>query len=269
MTTTTRPVPVRGRRRRADAWRAVATLLVVVAAVAIATRAPDEPAVPSAPPPEEPAWDGTAPSGGSDEPTDPAAASRTGPGQQAPESGQVTFVYDGDTVEVAGLGTIRIIGIDTPEAGRCGADEARAALNDLALNKIATLTPGKGENADRYGRLLRYVDVGGIDTGRTLIADGLAVARYDSRDGYGPHPREADYVSLDLGTPPLDGCGATTARTLVAAPPAAANTGGPAGSEPWTQPGPDLADIGHPVRITGPDYHRLDRDHDGWGCEDW
>ena len=42
-------------------------------------------------------------------------------------------------------------------------------------------------------------------------------------------------------------------------------------SQPWNQPGPDLdcADIGHKVRITGPDYHNLDRDGDGWGCESY
>lgn len=34
-------------------------------------------------------------------------------------------------------------------------------------------------------------------------------------------------------------------------------------------PGPDLDcnDIGHPVRVEGPDYHGLDRDNDGIGCE--
>ncbi|HZK04654.1 MAG TPA: hypothetical protein VFC82_02270 [Actinomycetaceae bacterium] len=42
-------------------------------------------------------------------------------------------------------------------------------------------------------------------------------------------------------------------------------------TEPWNQPGPDLdcSDIRQMVRITGPDYHRLDRDGDGWGCESY
>ncbi len=41
--------------------------------------------------------------------------------------------------------------------------------------------------------------------------------------------------------------------------------------EPWNRPGPDLdcVDIGHSVRITGPDYHNLDRDGDGIGCESY
>ena len=41
------------------------------------------------------------------------------------------------------------------------------------------------------------------------------------------------------------------------------------GAEVWNLPGPDLdcSDIGHPVTITGPDYHGLDADGDGIGCE--
>jgi endonuclease YncB( thermonuclease family) len=44
----------------------------------------------------------------------------------------------------------------------------------------------KSENKDRYGRLLRYVrNPSGRDLGTVLIRRGLAVARYDARDGYG------------------------------------------------------------------------------------
>lgn len=41
--------------------------------------------------------------------------------------------------------------------------------------------------------------------------------------------------------------------------------------EPWNSPGPDLdcPDIGRRVFITGPDYHGLDRDGDGVGCESY
>ena len=46
---------------------------------------------------------------------------------------------------------------------------------------------------------------------------------------------------------------------------------GSSSSEPWNSPGPDLdcSDIRRKVRITGPDYHRLDADGDGWGCESY
>jgi hypothetical protein len=31
----------------------------------------------------------------------------------------------------------------------------------------------------------------------------------------------------------------------------------------------DCPDIGFRVRVKGPDTYRLDRDHDGWGCESY
>jgi hypothetical protein len=35
----------------------------------------------------------------------------------------------------------------------------------------------------------------------------------------------------------------------------------------WNGEDLDCADVGHPVRVTGPDPHRLDPDDDGVGCE--
>ena len=60
-------------------------------------------------------------------------------------------------------------------------------------------------------------------------------------------------------------------RDAQAAAAAAAVEPEPAALEPWNMPGPDLdcADIGKKVWISGIDYHRLDRDGDGWGCESY
>ncbi len=187
----------------------------------------------------------------------------------------VNRVVDGDTVDVSGFGRVRVKGIDAPEVGECGHDEATERLAQLVLGRQVSLVPGGRDDRDRYDRLLRYLDLGGTDAGRDLIGAGLAVARYDSRDGYGAHPREGDYIRLDVQAPN---------KTCPAAlPPAAASQPAPspkpapapkaaAGSaEPWNQPGPDLdcADIRRKVRITGPDYHRLDADGDGWGCDSY
>ena len=123
----------------------------------------------------------------------------------ATPTGVVSNVVDGDTVDVDGVGRIRVIGIDTPERGACGYDSATLAMAALVLGETVTLVPGATSDTDRYGRLLRYVDVGATDAGLTLIEDGWAIARYDSRDGYGGHPREAQYVAADEDTPDL-GC---------------------------------------------------------------
>ncbi len=130
------------------------------------------------------------------------------------EVGVVERVVDGDTIDVTGVGRIRVIGIDTPERGDCGHDSATAAMSALVLGERVTLVAGAADDADRYGRLLRYVDVdeggggvgaGPVDAGLALIEEGWAIARYDSRDGYGRHPREDAYVTADLEAADL-GC---------------------------------------------------------------
>ncbi len=137
----------------------------------------------------------------------PGASQTTPPAEQGTGSvsGVVTNVVDGDTIDVAGAGRIRVIGIDTPERGACGFESATLAMAALVNGREVALVPGAVDDVDRYGRLLRYVDVGAVDAGLSLIDDGWAIARYDSRDGYGRHPREDAYVAADRAAPDL-GC---------------------------------------------------------------
>jgi endonuclease YncB( thermonuclease family) len=115
-------------------------------------------------------------------------------------TGVVTKVVDGDTIDVDGV-RVRIIGIDTPERGECGYDLATEAMAALVDGRTVTLTSVYGkDDTDRYGRLLRYVDRGTTDAGLSMINEGLAIARYDSRDGYGAHPREERYIAADDAT---------------------------------------------------------------------
>ena len=108
----------------------------------------------------------------------------------------VTRVIDGDTLELGSGQDVRLVGIDTPEVGECGYDKAAANLAYLVAGKQVRLTRSD-EDRDRYGRLLRYVNVGDVDAGLRLIKNGLAIARYDSRDGYGYHRREPVYIAAD------------------------------------------------------------------------
>jgi len=110
----------------------------------------------------------------------------------------VSRVVDGDTVEIASGAHVRIIGIDTPERGSCGYDEATAALRRMVEGRqVELVDPGSVQDRDAYDRLLRYVDVAGEDAGFAQVRAGRATARYDSRDGYDPHPREDRYRAAD------------------------------------------------------------------------
>lgn len=118
------------------------------------------------------------------------------------ESVTVTRVIDGDTVEIDTGEHVRLIGIDTPERGECGYTRARRALTRMLEGERVVLeNPGSVDDKDRYDRLLRYVDdTFGDDAGLEMIDRGLAVARYDSVDGYDEHPRESEYRAADVVT---------------------------------------------------------------------
>lgn len=206
----------------------------------------------------------------------------------------VTDIVDGDTLDVVGPAgdeeRVRIVGIDTPERGECGYAEAADALAGLVLGHDVELVSGAVDDRDAYGRLLRYVDVQGTDAGLTLIEAGLAIARYDSRDGYGRHPREDDYVAADAATPhrcavPLPSPTAAPAPVppddgsdgTAAANPWGADTCHPA-YDPCVPPPSAVGDLDCPdIRAAYPggvsvdpahgDPHRLDGDGDGHGCE--
>jgi micrococcal nuclease len=98
---------------------------------------------------------------------------------QAPETQvTVTRVIDGDTIEVSLAGTIckvRYIGIDTPELGEPGADEATEANRQLVEGEDVRLEKDISET-DKYGRLLRYVYVGDTFVNAELVKYGLAWA---------------------------------------------------------------------------------------------
>ncbi len=163
----------------------------------------------------------------------------------------VTNVVDGDTLDLDNGERVRLVGIDTPEKGRCGADEATFVLAALTLNKTVTLEPSD-EDRDKYGRLLRYVLVDGVDAGGQLLAQGYAIPRYNSTDGNGLHPREAEYAALAQPSPVV----CTPATTVAPA------------SVFYKNCDAVRAAGAAPIHPGDPGFQsKFDRDGDGVGCE--
>jgi micrococcal nuclease len=129
------------------------------------------------------------------------------------ETGEVTRVVDGDTIEVRltgrvdgpGVGeariggsySVRLIGIDTPESAKpnspieCFGRESSAAAKALLEGSSVKLVKDV-EETDRYDRLLRYVYVGHELANARLVINGYAAAYT-----YPPNVRHADlFVEL-------------------------------------------------------------------------
>lgn len=92
----------------------------------------------------------------------------------------VLRVWDGDSVRIgfgAGSERLRLANIDAPEIdGQCNAEIERARLSKA---RLAQLLRGREvviarEGVDRHGRTLATLQVGGIDVGEVLVAEGLA-----------------------------------------------------------------------------------------------
>ncbi|MBI3336573.1 thermonuclease family protein [Candidatus Peregrinibacteria bacterium] len=87
---------------------------------------------------------------------------------------QVLAVVDGDTI-ITTIGTVRLIGIDTPEKGECGYQEATEKLTALVDGKDVNLVPDSlNQDRDKYGRYLRYVESDGRDVGEVLLKENYA-----------------------------------------------------------------------------------------------
>lgn len=220
-----------------------------------------------------------------------AAASSPAGSTPAAETGLVVVaVVDGDTVRVRPAGSdtvqrVRLIGIDAPETGTCEAAAATTALEMLVLNRSVTLTMGgDGEDLDPYGRALRYVDTTDGDAGLALLNGGHVIARYDSRDGYGRHDLEDNYIAADAASPALAcSVGPSTITELPPTPVAPlvgadADRTHPDSGPTTTSRDPDAASYPNctaaraagaaPLYAGAPGYSaELDRDGDGVACE--
>jgi micrococcal nuclease len=121
------------------------------------------------------------------------AAAATADVQASGERGVVRFVPDGDTILLRDGRTVRLVQIDAPEhyppeREECYGDEARARLRGLAPpgTRIVLRPDPALDDHDQYGRLLRYVLVGGRNVNLVLVRDGAA-APYFFRGERGRH----------------------------------------------------------------------------------
>jgi micrococcal nuclease len=104
---------------------------------------------------------------------------------------QVTEVVDGDTIKVSTIGTLRLIGMDTPETRdprkpvQCFGREASNKAKELLSGKKVYLEYDPANKIDKYGRTLAYVyREDGLFYNAEMIKQGFAHSYVQF-----PHPR--------------------------------------------------------------------------------
>lgn len=88
----------------------------------------------------------------------------------------VTEVHDGDTFTLSDGQRVRLLGIDAPELGNCGATQSAELLKSLVLNKIVKITE---EKRDTYGRRMGLVWQGSKLINQEILKEGRARPNYD------------------------------------------------------------------------------------------
>jgi len=95
------------------------------------------------------------------------------------EKAKVSFVFDGDTIELSDKRRVRYIGINAPELNtkdkkpQCFATDSAKINKELVLGQEIEMEKDVSEK-DKYGRLLRYVYLDGILVNEFLIRQGFA-----------------------------------------------------------------------------------------------
>lgn len=102
------------------------------------------------------------------------SADPVNPGDGARKEVRVRYVIDGDTIILASGKRVRYVGIDTPERGENLYGEAKGRNGELLGGGSVTFEACRSEPKDKYGRLLGWVYVDGVDVGGELLREGLA-----------------------------------------------------------------------------------------------
>ncbi|MFX0137508.1 MAG: thermonuclease family protein [Candidatus Hodarchaeota archaeon] len=74
-------------------------------------------------------------------------------------TGTVTYIVDGDTLDVSGVGRIRLADIDCPESGEPGYSAASSYLSSLVYQKKVYIDVDDITGTDPYGRIVAVIYV--------------------------------------------------------------------------------------------------------------
>lgn len=102
-------------------------------------------------------------------------------------SGLCYKVVDGDTIDVEGVGRIRLVGVNTPERGEPGYQTATDYVKSMVLGKKVYLDIDDAKNHDKYGRTLAVVYIDDKNLNQELLRGGYAEVMYIPPSEFNPY----------------------------------------------------------------------------------
>jgi micrococcal nuclease len=97
-------------------------------------------------------------------------------------SGYVKNVVDGDTIDVSfnicGIQRVRLVGINAPEIGEEGYEEAKEFVNKTCWGEEVKLDVDDMKQYDTYYRILAVVYVNETNVNEKMVREGYAEVMY-------------------------------------------------------------------------------------------
>ncbi|NOR78828.1 MAG: hypothetical protein GQ523_10560 [Methanophagales archaeon] len=113
-------------------------------------------------------------------------------------NGYVKNVVDGDTVDVSfnicGIQRVRLVGINTPEIGEGGYEEAKEFVNKTCWGEAIKLDVDDRRQYDPHYRILAVVYVKGTNLNEKLVNEGYAKAMYIPPSEFDCREWKVDYT---------------------------------------------------------------------------
>jgi micrococcal nuclease len=120
-------------------------------------------------------------------------------------SGYVKNVVDGDTVDVRfniyGIRRVRLVGIDTPEIGEEGYEEAKEFVNETCMWEEVKLDVDDMKQFDPHYRILAVVYVNDTNLNEKLVREGYAEVMYIPPSEFDSREWKVDYTPSPTQTP--------------------------------------------------------------------
>jgi micrococcal nuclease len=96
-------------------------------------------------------------------------------------------VVDGDTIDVEGVGRIRLVGVNTPERGEPGYTSATDFVKSMVEGKTVYLDIDDAKHYDKYGRTLAVVYIDDKNLNQELLENGYAEVMYIPPSEFNPY----------------------------------------------------------------------------------
>ena len=98
------------------------------------------------------------------------------------DSGYCNNVVDGDTLDVNGVGRIRLVGVNAPEVGEPGYQKAKDFVKSKCLGRVVGLDIDDSKPYDKYGRILAVVYIQNTNINDELLKRGYAEITFHLRN---------------------------------------------------------------------------------------